>query len=102
MPFYPLRYTFQSATSDADPGAAGFRLNNADQSAATRIYLSDFAMGPVDVQDVLRLIDDGVTATRSLLWLQVVGENRGLVFGVTADEVEVAGYHKFTIGAVGE
>ena len=96
---YPLRYTFSSATSDADPGSGGLRLNNADQSAATRVYISDQAFGSVDVQDIIRLMDDGALAVRSLVWLQVVGANRGLVFQVTNDTIEVAGYHKL-VGSI--
>lgn len=102
MPLYPLRYTFSSATADADPGSASLRLNNADQSEATLVYVSDFALGPVDVQDILRLVDDGELAVRSMLWLQVVGENRGLVLAVDDDNVEATGYHKISGSIIGE
>lgn len=46
-------WAFQAATASADPGAAGFRLNNATQSAATAMYISNIADSGVDVGTAL-------------------------------------------------
>ena len=99
---FPLNYAFSSATADADPGSGNFRLNNADQSAATQLFIDDEAFGALDVQDVIRLFDDGSSGIRSLLFIEVDGDNRGLVVSVNADNVEVAGYHKLTVTVIAE
>jgi hypothetical protein len=46
-------WRFSTTITAADPGSGRFRFNNATQSAATEIYISDFALSGVDVSTIL-------------------------------------------------
>lgn len=44
-----IPYQFSTTTTAADPGEGFFRLNNADASLATALYIDDIATGSMDV-----------------------------------------------------
>lgn len=45
--------TFDSSTTDADPGDEEFRLNNATPASATALYLDDLASDGTNVRDLI-------------------------------------------------
>jgi hypothetical protein len=52
-------WTFDSGTTDADPGSKKFRFNNATQSSATYIYVNKTAESGVDMGTILLLLTTG-------------------------------------------
>ena len=53
-------WTYKTPTADSDPGVGNFRLNNADPSLATFIYISVTTGDGVDVSSVLSELRDKV------------------------------------------
>ena len=92
-----IRYTFDTTTTDADPGAGKLRLDNATQDSATKIYadLTD-ALGS-DWTTVLDTFDDSTNTTKGSIRLVKSGDAATfLAFNVTA-LTSAVGYRKITV-----
>jgi hypothetical protein len=53
-----LKYTFDSSTSNSDPGSGRLRLNNSTLSSATQLYISETDANGVNVSAILATWDD--------------------------------------------
>lgn len=92
-----FRYTFDTSTTDSDPGAGKFRFDNATIGSVANIYvdLSTYAAG--DISDWLATIDDAIGTTKGYLWFHSASQaDTWGVFRVTA-RTAGAGYDKFAL-----
>jgi hypothetical protein len=85
-----FKFEYDSATADADPGAGKFRLNNADLSAATEIYIDD------ETKDGMDLSSCFMVKSGFLLIANISDSGNYLGFKVTKASLE-SGYKKLTI-----
>ena len=75
---YGLRYTFSATTAAADPGAGTIRLNHADVTLATALYISETDADAANQGPNLATWDDGAQALKGLL--RIVKGNDTAVF----------------------
>lgn len=86
-----------TATSDADPGSGKLRFNNADQNAATVLYIDDADVNGMDVIATIATLDDSTNTNKGQLSISVVGDGtKRLIFNVTA-LTDASGYTKLTV-----
>ena len=57
-------YTFESNTTNANPGAGDLRLDNSTQNAATGIYICDTDEDGTDIASYLQTIDDSTSTIK--------------------------------------
>ena len=57
-------YTFESNTSNAQPGAGDLRLDNSTQNAATGIYIDDVDSNGSNIASFLQTIDDSTSTIK--------------------------------------
>lgn len=57
-------YTFDTTTTNADPGVGKIRFNNANVTLATQMYIDDQNDGATDIQTFLRTIDDSTSTIK--------------------------------------
>lgn len=80
-----IPYTFDTPTTDSDPGAGKLRLNNATQNTATEIYVDDEDNQGNTVTSRLALYDDSSSTIKGQLTIGVVNDKtKWLDFNVTA------------------
>jgi hypothetical protein len=98
-----LFYTFDTTTTDADPGAGKFRLNNATIGSATAAYLDNLDADGAAVSTILDTWDDaGSSVGRGQLWLRSIADPAIFhAFNVTGSVVDGTGYRKLTVSYVG-
>jgi hypothetical protein len=60
-------YTFDSDTSQTDPGTGKVRFNNANLTLATEMTIDDESDGAIDIQPFLRTIDDSTSTIKGHL-----------------------------------
>ena len=53
-------YTFETNTTNANPGSGDIRLDNSTQNAATGIYICDTDEDGTDIASYLQTIDDSI------------------------------------------
>ena len=57
-------YTFESNTTNANPGSGDLRLDNSTQNAATGIYICDTDEDGTDIASYLQTIDDSTSTIK--------------------------------------
>lgn len=65
-----LRYTFDAATADADPGPGMLRLSSAAQNASTVVRMDLLDANGVPAQQIIDLFGNGANVTKGYLRLQ--------------------------------
>jgi uncharacterized protein YdeI (BOF family) len=96
-----VRYDFSTTTTDADPGAGLFRLNNATPASATEAYFDNVDAFGTTVTAWLDALDDSTSTVKGYLRLQK--QSDGAVFreySVSGSVVDGTGYRKVTIAHV--
>lgn len=84
------------STTDGDPGQGYLRFNNADQSAATEIYIDDLDVNLFPVSGAI------LASSVGQLSLTKVGDaSKRLIYGVT-DVSDESGYTKLTVNVLSE
>ncbi|MRX34158.1 hypothetical protein [Aminobacter sp. MDW-2] len=97
-----LPYNFSTTTTDADPGAGIFRLNNAAPGSATAAYIDNVDSDGVTATGVLDTWDDSTTAVRGVLTIR--SKTNAAIrhsYNVTGSVVDGSGYRKLTLAYVG-
>lgn len=96
-------WNFDSSTTDADPGAGDFRLNNATAASATEAYFDNTERGGATVTTWLDSWDDtGDSSTRGhLVLMDVATPTTFHVYHVSGSIVDGTGYRKVTISSQG-
>lgn len=93
-----IRQAYSSTTTDSDPGAGTFRLNNATPASATAAYLDNTDSGGSTVSTIFDLFDDSTTTTKGFLRFEKSGDpNVWAQFAVTGSVVDGTGYRKITL-----
>jgi hypothetical protein len=97
-----LFYLFDENVADADPGRGRLRLNDADPSAATALYIDDLDANGALVAPELDTWDDSTSPLKGRLWLRRVSNPAAFrSFSVTGAVVDGMGYRKLTLEPVG-
>ena len=97
-----LPYNFSTTTTDADPGAGIFRLNNAAPGSATAAYIDNVDSDGVTAAGVLDTWDDSTSTARGVLTIRSK-TNAAIrhTYNVTGSVVDGTGYRKLTLNYVG-
>ena len=93
-------YTFDTSTSDSDPGAGKARFNNANISSATLLYIDDTDDGGTDVQSYLRTIDDSTSTIKGHFKVSNKTDPNDFALFTISAATEATGYHKVTCAYV--
>lgn len=93
-----ILYTFDTGTTDADPGAGKIRANHASLASATMLYISKTTAKGSNVATYLNSLDDGTSAVkgRSTLTQTLTGLQTAFKIGVVTDATN---YVKVAISA---
>jgi hypothetical protein len=97
-----LPFNFSTTTTDADPGAGIFRLNNAAPGSATAAYIDNVDSDGVTATGVLDTWDDSTSAVRGVLTIR--SKTNATIrhsYKVTGSVVDGTGYRKLTLAYVG-
>jgi hypothetical protein len=97
-----ITLTFDSSTTDADPGAGEFRLNHATHASATAIYIDNVeALAGASITALLDSWDDGVQTVKGTLTISSKAAPEIFrVYNVTGSVVDGTGYRKLTVAYV--
>lgn len=91
-----IGYTFDTTTTDSDPGAGKLRLNNATQNTATVIRADNASAAGSDVAALLATFGTGTSAVKGRLRIQhATDATKWLIFDVTA-VASPSGYKNIT------
>jgi hypothetical protein len=92
-----IPYKFDTATTNADPGAGKLRLSSGTQNTATAIYLDLLGSDNTDYSAVTNTFDASTSATKGYIMLRKAGDvSKWLLFSVTGRAV-VSGYRAFNV-----
>ncbi|QOF72393.1 hypothetical protein IG197_04725 [Aminobacter sp. SR38] len=97
-----LPYNFSTTTTDADPGAGIFRLNNVALGLATTAYIDNVDGDGVTAIGVLDTWDDSTSTVRGVLTIR--SKTNATIrhsYNVTGSVVDGTGYRKLTLAYVG-
>lgn len=93
-----IRQVYSTTTTDSDPGAGTFRLNNATPASATAAYLDNVDAGGATVSTIFDLFDDSTTTTKGYVRFEKSGDpTKWAQFAVTGSVVDGTGYRKLTL-----
>lgn len=94
------QYTFDTTTTDSDPGAGKVRLNNATPSSATSVYIDNATAGGATATTWLDSFDDyGNSNGRGTLVIADLTSPATIfhIYRVTGSVVDGTGYRKLTV-----
>jgi hypothetical protein len=93
-----LIFAFSSTTTDADPGAGAFRLNNATASSATAAYIDNTDAAGSTVSGRIDSWDDSSNTVRGTLTIRKVADAAvWRTYSVSGSVVDGTGYRKLTL-----
>lgn len=96
-----LKYTYDTTTTDADPGSGKFRFNNATPSSATQLYISETDGDSNAISALIQSWDDADNSIRGFLTFVKDGSpSNVLIFQVTGSITDGGAYDKVTIANV--
>ena len=87
-----LDYTFDSATSQSDPGSGKLKFNNSDLSLASSMYIDDENDNAVDVQTFLRTIDDSTSTIKGHFRISNKADSSDFCLFIISSITEESGY----------
>jgi hypothetical protein len=96
-------FQYSTTTTDADPGAGFFRLNNATISSATEMYIDDLEFNGTDVSAWVQSWDDvtGNDTNRGRIRISKANTlDTWMVFKVTGAITDASGYSKITLSYI--
>lgn len=95
-----IHQAYSTTTTDADPGAGIFRLNNATPASATAAYLDNVDAAGATVSGIIDRWDDSTNTIKGFLRVEKSGDST--VWGewsVTGSVVDGTGYRKLTLAS---
>ncbi len=93
-------YLYDSTTTNSDPGAGKFRLNQATENTATALYISDTDQNASDMTAVLATLADSTNTVRGHLRFQLKTDvTKWLIFTISSYTSHAA-YKEFAIANV--
>ncbi|UCI23674.1 hypothetical protein [Mesorhizobium sp. B2-8-5] len=97
-----IDFVFSATTTDADPGAGMFRMNNAAVASVTALYIDNSDALGTTVSAIIDSWDDSTNSVRGILNVRGINDDTVLhVFRVTGNIVDGGGYRKVTVSYVG-
>lgn len=95
-----IRQAYSTTTTDSDPGAGTFRLNNATPASATAAYLDNADSGGATVSGIIDRFDDSTNTIKGVLRFEKSGDPTVWAeFNVTGSVVDGTGYRKLTLAS---
>lgn len=89
---------YSTTTTDADPGAGIFRLNNAAVASATEAYIDNADAAAADITAWLDAFDDSTNPVRgTLIFRGVTNPTAFAIYVITGSVVDGTGYRKLTL-----
>ena len=92
-----VQYRFSTTTTDSDPGAGRVRLNAADISLATEMYIDDEDRNGIDLQDFFRTLDDSTSTIKTQFRIGNQSSLNDFAFFNMSGLTEQAGYFKMDV-----
>jgi hypothetical protein len=93
-----IKQAYSTTTTDTDPGAGIFQLNNATPASATAAYLDNLDSGGATVSTIFDLWDDSTTTTKGFVRFEKSSDPTiWAQFAVTGSVVDGTGYRKLTL-----
>jgi hypothetical protein len=91
-------YKFDTATSDADPGAGEIRFNNGTYASATEIYIDDADANGATVSTDVLTWDDSTSTIKGFLHIVDINDSTTYArFKITGSITDASGYNKITV-----
>lgn len=95
-------YTWDTGTSDADPGSGKLRINNATPSSATALYINETGANSEGLAPVIATWDDSTSTIKGDLYVYKIGTpGTYLYYQVTGSMTDAGSYDKFDLTYVG-
>ena len=92
------RYTFDTSTTDADPGAGDIRFNNGTYASATEIYIDDEDADGGSTQADTETWGDSTETIKGYLHITDMNDITTYArFKITAAVTDASGYNKITV-----
>lgn len=92
-------WKFDTSTTDSDPGNGKWRLNNADETLATFIYIDDLNDAGLDASVLL----ENLVTSGSYAYIQRTEDStEALLYELTGDSTDGTGYWKLPVTFVSE
>ena len=89
------KWKYKTGTGDSDPGNAAFKLNNADPSLATFVYINNKTTGGADVRNILLEFKQG-----NYFYVQKLPDSTEYcVYKLTNSAIGASGYVKLPVEA---
>ena len=93
-------FTFSTTTTDADPGNGKLRLNNADPTLATFVYVDLLDQSGDDVTAWLDALDDSNASIKGYIYLKEGASSKLAIYAITGAVTTASGYRKIPISYV--
>ena len=95
-----MQMTFNTSTSDADPGAGKLALNNGTIASVTEMYFDDVDDNGAAISTFVQSFDDAVNSTaRGIIHIEKEGTPATFaLFKVTGAVTDASGYTKVPVG----
>ena len=93
-------YTFESNTTNANPGAGDIRLDNSTQNAATGIYICDTDESGNDISSYLQTIDDSTSTIKGHVKISNKTDPSQFVLFTISSLSDESGYFDITVSPV--
>jgi microcystin-dependent protein len=94
-------YTFDSATSAADPGAGKLRLNNAALNSATAMYISETGANAEPLGPYLDTFDDSMATIKGRLHIYKIGAVGTFgIYSLTGSVTDSGDYKSLTLSHI--
>lgn len=96
-----VTFTFDSSTTDADPGAGDFRFNHATPASATAVYFDNVDADGSTVTSWLDSFDDSTSTVKGYLTVRQSGSATTFnLYSVSGSVTDGTGYRKVTITSI--
>ena len=93
-------YTFESNTTNANPGAGDLRLDNSTQNAATGIYICDTDEDGTDIASYLQTIDDSTSTIKGHVKITNKLDSSQFILFTISSLTDNTGYFDITVSPV--
>lgn len=93
-------WTFSTTTTDSDPGSGNLRLNNANPTLATFVYVDNSDQAGVDLSAWLDTFDASSSAIKGQLYVREGASGKVAIYNVTGGVVDGTGYRKIPVSYV--
>ena len=93
-------YTFESNTTNANPGSGDLRLDNSTQNAATGIYICDTDEDGTDIASYLQTIDDSTSTIKGHVKITNKLDSSQFILFTISSLTDNTGYFDITVSPV--